>query len=179
MAKFTLNQLGLNVGKTDVYFRLKDNMEKARIAIRHHNSDDIELDIVHRVQKDGRTMLVKCEGDVDEKGIIIKDTCRLCKDKIGKSEKVTLDIYNYTLDKPQLWTLGQGLINKLIYLMSQYDDLEEHVFEVTRIGKANDQTTTYEIVKIGDNDKTYYSSIDKLERTYVYKTIDDLLEDNK
>lgn len=176
MAKFNLNQLGLNVGKSDVYFRLKDNMDSARIAIRHHNADDIELDIVHRVEKDGRTMLVKCEGEVDEKGIIIKDTCRLCKDKVGKSEKVTLDIYNYTLDKPQLWTLGQGLINKLIYLMNEYKDLEEHVFQVTRIGKQGDQTTTYEIKRIGENNPFDYVSSDRLDRSYVYKKIDEVIK---
>lgn len=173
MKKLSIFNLGNNV-QSGVYFRLKDNREKALITFLVNNINDVELDLVHTVKlSDGKEVFVKCVADLDENLKVKKDTCPLCGEGFKLTEKVAINVYNHNTKSVQIWQLGKQLIEKLIYLSEKRPDLINHVFEVTRLGDKGDTKTSYEFEYIGQSNIDDFKDMEyikKNETVYYEKT---------
>ncbi|AEW47839.1 single strand DNA binding protein [Clostridium phage phi24R] len=164
MKKLSIFNLGNNVS-SGVYFRLKDNREKAVITFLINNIDEVELDLVHPVKlADGREVNVKCVAELDNDLKVIKDTCPLCGEGFKMSEKVAVNVYNHTTKSVQIWQLGKTLIEKLIFLAEKRPDLINHTYEVTRLGAKGDTNTSYEFEYLGASDKKVFEGLDLIKK---------------
>lgn len=177
MQKLSIFNVGNNV-TSGIYFRLKDNREKATITFLIDDINNVELDLVHPIKmNDGREVNVKCIAELDKDLKVIKDTCPLCGEGFKLSEKVAVNVYNHTTKSVQIWQLGKQLIEKLIYLAEKRPDLINHTYEVTRLGAKGDTQTTYEFEYIGKSDKNLFKDLDlikKNETVYYEKSKEDL-----
>lgn len=177
MKKLSIFNLGNNV-QSGVYFRLKDNREKATITFLINDINEVELDLVHNVKlADGKEINVKCVAQLDDELRVIKDTCPLCGEGFKLSEKVAVNVYNHKTKSVQIWQLGKQLIEKLIYLAEKRPDLINHTYEVTRLGEKNDTQTTYEFEYLGNSDKELFKDLElvkKNETVYYEKSVEEL-----
>lgn len=122
------------------YFSLKDDKDTAKIRFLYNTVDDIQGVAVHEVQVGNKTVDVECLRAYNEP----IDKCPLCAAGYKINAKVFIPVYDMTSNESKIWTRGRTFLSKLTSLCSRYNPLVSTPFEVERIGKKGDTSTTYE-----------------------------------
>lgn len=134
------------------FFKLENDKDIAQVRILYNGIEDVEAYAVHKVEtpdsKYGR--YVSCLRSYNEP----KDNCPFCRDGIAQQVRLFIPLYNIDEDKVQIWDRGKKFAQKITSLCSRYPDLVSHVFEIERNGKKGEQTTTYEIYEVDQDDTT-------------------------
>ena len=122
------------------YFSLKDDGDTAIIRFLYNDINDIEGVAVHEVQVGDRTMDVECLRSYDEP----VEKCPLCAAGMKQNAKMFVKVYDEGSKESKIWTRGRTFFNKLSSLCARYNPLVSTSFEIERIGKKGDTSTTYE-----------------------------------
>ncbi|MGL4452484.1 MAG: hypothetical protein ACRCTZ_15065 [Sarcina sp.] len=154
MRKLSIMQTGTIVKNTGVYFKLENDKDNAIITILD-KVEDMELHLIHefkekKTDRNGRT--VKCLATINEDGTIDHTSCPLCENKEKLSEKVYLHIYNHNEKCKQVWSLQKAVVEKILLLIEKGVDLSKALLDVTRLGKANNKKTSYDISVVGSQE---------------------------
>lgn len=129
-----------------IYLSLKDDKDTCQCKILAESVDDIPIYAVHQVKIDGVDREVSC---LREKGDPL-EVCPLCaaKDKV----KIKIYIPLLTDDGVKVWVRGKTFYGKLDGIARRNQPFYAWNFEIERNGKAGDQSTTYEIYPLGDDE---------------------------
>lgn len=134
------------------FFKLENDKDIAQVRILYNGIEDVEAFAVHKVEtsdsKYGR--YVSCLRSYNEP----KDNCPFCREGILQQVRLFIPLYNIDEDKVQIWDRGKKFAQKITSLCSRYPNLVSHVFEIERNGKKGEQTTTYEIYEVDQDDTT-------------------------
>lgn len=139
------------------YFSLKNDKDVARVRFMYNSAEDVEGYAVHEVQIDGKKRYVNCLREYNEP----LEECPFCAARKFQTAKLFVPIYNIDEDRVQTWERGKKFFSKIASICARYPDVVSHVFEIERNGKAGDQTTTYEIYEV-DQDDTKLSDLPEL-----------------
>lgn len=130
------------------YFSLKNDKDVANVRFLFDSIEDVEGFAVHQVEIDGKKRYVNC---LREYGRPIDD-CPFCAAKMFTTAKYFIPLYNVDADKIQTWERGKKFGAQLSALCARYPHLVSHTFDIERIGKAGDTSTTYGIYETGADD---------------------------
>lgn len=152
MARFnaeTAENYGGNGGHG--FFSLANDKDVARVRFMYNGIKDLQGFAVHEVEVDGRKRYVNCLREYNEP----IDNCPMCA--ANRFQVAKLYIPLYVLDDKgngeiKLWERGKKFIAKISSICSRYSNLVSHIFEIERNGKKGEQTTTYEIYEIEQDD---------------------------
>lgn len=118
------------------FFQLKDDGDKATVRFLHTDDTDLDVYVVHSVEKDGRDVYVECLQD---------DKCPLCQAGNKASLKVFFSLYNPAEDKVLVWDRGPGILDQIMGLIEKYGHLNNRLYEILRHGKKGDTKTSYQL----------------------------------
>ncbi|MBP5469877.1 MAG: hypothetical protein J6Z11_11615 [Candidatus Riflebacteria bacterium] len=154
------------------FFKLKDNGDEALVRFNVGSLDELQFATVHQLSSATKWMKVSCLNEVGS----YSDTCPLCKrvadgdTSIGKAaKKVYVQLLVAYKDKttgqfsnpiPVVWEKPAGFSREIATLLSNYGNLKEHIFKVTRNGAAGDMKTTYNIAFLPLYDKPEIIPVD-------------------
>ena len=152
MARFnaqTAENYGGNGGHG--FFSLANDKDTARVRFMYNGIEDLQGYAVHEVEIDGRKRYVNCLREYNEP----IDNCPFCADHRFQLAKLYVPLY--VLDEKgngevKLWERGKKFISKIASICSRYPNLVSHIFEIERNGKKGEQTTTYEIYEVDQDD---------------------------
>ena len=152
MARFnaeTAENYGGNGGHG--FFSLANDKDTARVRFMYNGIEDLQGYAVHEVEIDGRKRYVNCLREYNES----VDNCPFCADH--RFQLANLYVPLYVLDEKgngevKLWERGKKFIAKISSICSRYPNLVSHIFEIERNGKKGEQTTTYEIYEVDQDD---------------------------
>lgn len=140
MSRFNFEQAD-NYGATkSSYFSLKDDGDTARIRFLYNDINDVEGVAVHEVEVGDKKIDVECLRSYNEP----VDNCPLCAAGYKQNAKLFIPVYDEGSKESKIWTRGRTFFNKLSSLCSRYNPLVATPFEIERVGKKGDQSTTYE-----------------------------------
>lgn len=132
------------------YFSLKNDKDVATVRFMYDSVDDIAGYAVHEVEIDGKKRYVNCPREYNQP----KDMCPFCKANKFTVVKLFVPIYNVDEDRVQVWERGKKFISKISSICARYPHVVSHKFEIERNGKVGEQTTTYEIYEVGQDNTT-------------------------
>ena len=138
------------------FFSLKDDGDTAEVRFLYNGIDDVQGMSVHTIKEkvNGKEIrrYVNCLREYNQP----IDDCPFCKAGYPVQAKLFVPIYDVASDTTKTWERGKKFFAKISHLCSRYskkgEPLVSHIFEVSRIGKAGDQTTTYEVDEIDQDD---------------------------
>ena len=140
MSRFSYEDADNYGAQKNNYFTLKDDGDTAKIRFLYNNMDDIEGVAVHEIEVNGKRMDVECLRSYNEP----VEKCPLCADGRKVNAKLFIPIYDEDSKESKIWTRGRTFFQKLSSLCSHFNPLVSTIFEVERIGKKGDTSTTYE-----------------------------------
>lgn len=132
------------------FFYLKDDKETAEVRFMYNSIDDVEGMSVHTVEIDGKKRYVNCLRNYNDP----IDVCPFCRERMFTSAKLFVPIYDETEGRVKIWERGKKFFGKISSLCARYQNTVSHKFEIERIGKKGDTSTTYEIYELGADDTT-------------------------
>ena len=144
MARFSYEESDNYGAPKSNYFNLKDDGDTARIRFLLSNLNDLLGVSVHEVQVGDRRMDVECLRAYNEP----VEKCPLCADGYKVNAKLFIPVYDEASKESKIWTRGKTFFNKMSSLCARYNPLVSTVFEVERIGKKGDTSTTYETYNV-------------------------------
>jgi len=130
------------------YFSLKNDKDTAQVRFMYNSIDDVEGYAVHTVDIDDKKRYVNCLREYNQP----VDVCPFCREKKQTAAKLFIPIYNIDEQRVQFWERGKKFVSKISSICSRYPNVVSHVFEIERNGKKGEQTTTYEIYEIKQDD---------------------------
>ena len=130
------------------YFSLKNDGDVARVRFMYNSAEDVEGYAVHEVEVDGKKRYVNCIREYNEP----LDECPFCAARKFQVAKLFIPVYSIDEEKVLTWERGKKFFSKMSSICARYPDVVSHIFEVERNGKSGDQTTTYEIYEVGQDD---------------------------
>lgn len=130
------------------YFSLVNDKDVARVRFMYESAEDVEGYAVHEVEIDGRKRYVNCIREYNEP----LDNCPFCAARKFQVAKLFIPLYNVDEDRVQTWERGKKFFAKMASLCARYPDVVSHVFEIERNGRKGEQTTTYEIYEVSQDD---------------------------
>lgn len=160
MGKFAVNDVDHYGGSGGTgFFKLTDDGDKARVRILYNDIKDVEGYAVHRVKtpdsKYGKD--VNCLRNYNDP----VDACPFCREKIPQQAMLYIPLYNIDEDSYQIWSRGKKYFHRISSLCSRYPNLVSHIFEIERVGKANDKQTDYQFYEVsGGGDETTLEDFD-------------------
>jgi hypothetical protein len=140
MARFSFNEADNYGAQKNTYFSLKDNGDTAKIRFLYNDIDDVQGVATHEIEVDGKRMDVECLRAYNEP----VDNCPLCKAGYKVNAKIFIPVYDINSKESKIWTRGKSFFPKLSSLTSRYKPLVATPFEIERVGKKGDTSTTYE-----------------------------------
>lgn len=154
------------------YFSLKDDKDTAKIRFLYNTIDDVQGVAVHEVQIGDRTVDVECLRAYNDP----IDKCPLCAAGYRINAKVYIPIYDMSSNESKIWSRGKTFLSKLQSLCARYNPLVATPFEVERVGKKGDKSTTYETYPMQtDNSRIEdFPPIEAQGTCYLTKTTDEL-----
>jgi len=172
MARFSFDEAEKYGAVKSNYFSLKDDGDTARIRFLINDINDLEGVAVHEVKEGDRTFDVECLRAYNEP----IDNCPLCAANYKQNAKLFIPVYDEGSKESKIWTRGRTFFNKMSSLCSRYNPLVSTLFEVERVGKKNDTSTTYETYNIKtDNAKvTDFPEINAEGTCFQTKTYEEL-----
>lgn len=137
------------------FFKLKDDGDEALVRINLSDVNQMQFAAVHTVQSQGKWMKIACLNPFGNPGA----SCPLCEKAnsgntaISKSSKKVyiqmLAAYKdaatgtFGAPVPVIWERPAGFSRDLATILKEYGSLTDHLFKITRNGKAGDMKTTY------------------------------------
>ena len=140
MARFGINDYENYGGGSSNYFSLKDHGDTARLRFLYNSIEDVQGVAVHEVEVDGKKIEVECLRAYNEP----VHKCPLCQADYRVLSKLYVPVYDMDSKESKIWTRGRTFFQKLSSLCSRYNPLVSTPFEVERVGKKGDTSTTYE-----------------------------------
>lgn len=80
------------------------------------------------------------------------DDCPLCAAGIKTGISCVIPVYNVDTEQVEFWVRGKKEAGRLLRKLTKIKNFSSHLFEITRIGEANDQATDYEYDDLGIED---------------------------
>lgn len=154
------------------FFSLANDKDVAQVRFMYNGIDDVEGYAVHEVEIDGRKRYVNCLRTYDEP----VDNCPFCRNHMFQTVKFYIPLYDIDSKQIKLWERGKKFISKLSSLCSRYPNLVSHIFEIERNGKKGEQTTTYEIYDV-HNDNTRLEDLPEVPEILGGVVLDKTYED--
>ena len=163
------------------FFSLKDDGDTAEVRFMYNNIDDVQGMSVHEIKEvnsEGKEVkrFVNCLREYNQP----IDDCPFCAAHIPVQAKLFVPVYDVASDTTKTWQRGKKFFSKISHLCSRYskkgEPLVSHIFEITRVGKAGDQTTTYEVDEV-DCDDTKLEDLPEAPSTkglVLEKSVDDM-----
>ncbi|MBO4542251.1 MAG: hypothetical protein J5725_03625 [Bacteroidales bacterium] len=154
MPKIKINDVdNYNVVETAGFFSLKDDHDTAVVRFMYETDDDIELDVVHEIEVDGKPRNVNCLRSYDDP----IDDCPLCR--AGNRPKVKMFVPVFVMGKDgkgevKIWQRGKTFAKQLTSMCARYNPLVSTPIEIERQGKKGDQTTKYQLYPHQSDDVT-------------------------
>lgn len=172
MSRFSFEESEFYGAQKSNYFSLKDDGDTATIRFLYNDINDVEGVAVHEVQVGDKKIDVECLRNYNDP----VDNCPLCAAGYKQNAKLFIPIYDETSKESKIWTRGRTFFNKLSSLCSRYNPLVATSFEIERIGKKGDASTTYETYsKNSDNARIHDFPEVKAEGIcFQQKTFDEL-----
>lgn len=151
MGKIALNEVEnyKSNGGTD-FFSLADDRDTAVVRFMYETINDVNLDVVHEIEVDGKTRNVNCLRSYDEP----MDNCPLCRAGYKQKVKMFVPVYNEDKGVAQIWQRGKTFVNNISGLCNRYNPLCGTPIEIERQGKKGDQTTKYQLYPRQSDDCT-------------------------
>jgi hypothetical protein len=140
MARFSFDEAENYGAQKSNYFNLKDNGDTSKIRFLYNDINDVEGVSVHEIEVDGKRMDIECLRTYNEP----IHNCPLCEAGYKVNAKIYIPVYDMTSKESKIWTRGKTFFQKLSSLCSRYNPLVATPFEVERVGKKGDTSTTYE-----------------------------------
>lgn len=132
------------------WFSLKDDHDTARVRFMYESIDDVQMDVVHEVEVDGKKRYVNCIRSYNEPA----DNCPLCRAGYKQNVKIFVPVYNESAGEVQIWQRGKTFASQLSALINRYNPLCGTPIEIERLGKKGDQGTTYQTYPLQSDGKT-------------------------
>lgn len=160
------------------FFSLRNDKDVAAVRFLYNGIDDVKGMSVHRVavgtDSKGKPInrYVDCLRSYSEP----IDKCPFCREGYKTEAKLFIPIYNETEKQLQIWDRGKKMFQKISSICSRYPNLVSHKFEIERNGAAGEQTTTYEIYEVGQDDTRLedFESIPDTSSLVLEKTAEDM-----
>lgn len=151
MARFGVNEADNYGGQGGAgFFGLKNDHEVAQIRFLFNGIEDVEGFAVHEIEIDGKKRYVNCLREYGQP----LDVCPCCAAKIPVTVKYFIPVYNISEKRVQTWERGKKFGAKISTICSRFPNLVSHTFDIERVGKPGDTSTTYEIFETGQDDTT-------------------------
>lgn len=172
MSRFSFEEAENYGAQKNNYFSLKDDGDVAKIRFLYNDMNDIEGVAVHEIEVNGKRMDVECLRSYNEP----VEKCPLCADGRKVNAKLFVPVYDEDSKESKIWTRGRTFFQKLSSLCSHFNPLVSTVFEVERVGKKGDTSTTYETYNIKSDDAKIedFPEIKAEGVTFQVKTADEL-----
>lgn len=154
MARFNANDFdkyGNSGGGGAGFFKLADDGDVATVRFLYNDADDIEGYAVHEIpSQSGKKMpdLVNCLREYNQP----VDDCPFCKANMPVKAKLFIPLYNLDEKKVQIWDRGKTFYSVISKVCARYEKnpIVSQTFDVERVGKAKDTSTTYNIYRTDD-----------------------------
>ena len=140
MSRFNVSESEFYGAQKNNYFSLKDDGDTATVRFLYNDINDIEGVAVHEVEIGDRKIDVECLRNYNDP----VDNCPLCAAGYRQNAKLFIKVYDEGSKESKIWTRGRTFFNKLSSLCARYNPLVGTPFEVERVGKKGDKSTTYE-----------------------------------
>ena len=140
MSRFNFENADNYGAQKSNYFSLKDNGDTAKIRFLYNDINDVEGVAVHEVQVGDKRIDVECLRAYNEP----VDNCPLCSAGYKVNAKLFIPVYDEGSNESKIWTRGKTFFQKLSSLCSHFNPLVSTPFEIERVGKKGDTSTTYE-----------------------------------
>lgn len=127
-------------GKTE-FFSLRDDGDSALVRFMYNDIDDVQLDVVHEVEVNGKKRFVNCIRSYNDP----MDACPLCKSGNMAKVKMFVPVYDCESGQVKIWQRGKTFASQIAGLMDEYQPLVGTPIKVKRNGKKGDQGTTYQM----------------------------------
>ena len=172
MARFSYEESEFYGAPKSNYFSLKDDGDTARVRFLINDLRDLMGVSVHEVQVGDRRIDVECLRAYNEP----VEKCPLCAANYPTNAKLFIPVYDEGSKESKIWTRGRTFFNKMSSLCARYNPLVSTIFEVERIGKKGDTSTTYETYAQGtDNARIEdFPEIKADEVAFQVKNIDEM-----
>ena len=149
MARFSFQEADNYGGGKSNYFSLKDDGDTARIRFLINDINDLQGVATHSIQVGDRTIDVECLRAYNEP----IENCPLCAANYKQDAKLFIPVYDEDAKESKIWSRGKRFFQKISSLCSRFNPLVSTVFEVERVGKKGDTSTTYETYNISSDNK--------------------------
>ncbi len=140
MSRFSFEDSEKYGSQKNSFFSLKDDGDTAVIRFLLNDINDLMGVATHEIEVNGKKMDVECLRAYNEP----VDNCPLCAAQYRVNPKLYIPVYDETAKESKIWTRGKTFFNKMSSLCSRYNPLVSTPFEIERIGKKGDTSTTYE-----------------------------------
>lgn len=144
MSRFSFQEADNYGGGKSNYFTLKDDGDTARIRFLINDINDLQGVATHSIQVGDRNIDVECLRAYNEP----IENCPLCSANYKQDAKLFIPIYDEDAKESKIWSRGKKFFQKISSLCSRFNPLVSTVFEVERVGKKGDTSTTYETYNI-------------------------------
>lgn len=131
------------------YFSLKNNKDEAVVRFMHSSPADFDINLVHRMNVDGRTRNVNCIRELNQSA----EACPACAAGIPLKKTIYIHLLEYVKQEdgsfkavPKFWERSSAYITTMANLCNEYGDLSEYLFKIKRNGEAGSVDTTYDIM---------------------------------
>lgn len=134
------------------YFSLKNHKDTAQVRFMYNDINDVQGYAVHQVEIDGKKRYVNCLREYNQP---ISD-CPFCEARNFQLAKLFVPLYDIDEGKVKIWERGKKFFAKIGSLCARFANptVVSHIFEIERNGKPGDQTTSYEIYEIEQDNCT-------------------------
>lgn len=130
------------------FFTLKDDGDSALVRFLYEDKEDLYGYSVHEVEVGNGTRYVDCLREEGDKPHV----CPLCSDGHRPVGRFFLKLMNEETDEVMIWERGNTIWGVLEQRLRRVKGpVCGTVFEITRIGRAGDPKTTYDIYPIEDD----------------------------
>lgn len=142
MGKIKINEAeNYKSGSSAGFFNLKDDHDTAVVRFMYNDIDDVDIDVVHEIEVDGKSRNVNCLRSYDDP----IDDCPLCKAGYRQKLKMFVPVFNVDAGEVQMWQRGKTFATQLSGLCNRYKPLVGTLIEIERQGKKGDQQTRYQM----------------------------------
>lgn len=170
--RFNFNEADNYGAQKNNWFSLKDDGDTAQIRFMYNDINDVEGVATHEIQEGDKKYDVECLRAYNEP----VDNCPLCAAGYKVNAKLFIPVYDESSKEGKIWTRGKTYFNKLSSLCARYNPLVSTLFEIERVGKKGDTSTSYEtyVIKTDNTKIEDLSEINAEGTAFQVKSFEDL-----
>lgn len=172
MARFNYEEAEFYGALKSNYFGLKDDGDTAKIRILLNDISELEGIATHEVQVGNKSIDIECLRAYNEP----ISNCPLCSAGYKQNAKLFIPVYDESSKESKIWTRGRTFFKKITNLCAHYNPLVSTLFEVERVGRKGDTSTTYEFYqqKTDDSKVSDFPEINAEGTCFQTKTYEEL-----